>query len=275
MFENGNIILHQIKSNDSFSIQEVIPTILDSSFNKFLTLSPNNDITWESIQFQGGKNISINNSNGIIKIDASVDTRFIIDNKLSGTNIYYNNERIGIGRDPMYTYKFDIAVPKNTLMTALHVGDGLYGFSLGNGTNDGFIPEIIGLGSDENDAGLYLIGVAGNDVSSDIPLIIIDGRNSENNNLANRPILGVTSAIYNQYKFIINHNGLVGIGKIPKVNHLEVDGVIQESDFVLDSSISFTQLINVIIEQKDEIDILNNRITKLEKIIKNEKIIKE
>lgn len=258
--DNGNIIVHQIIYGDTLSIQEVKPQIEDSSTNKFLSLSKDKNLKWISApynQFQGSERISVINDDGIIKIDASIDTRLIIDDRLKGTNIYYSDGRVGVGRGPLYTYKFDIAVPENTLMTAFHVGDGTYGFSMGNGTNQGFIPEIIGMGSNENDPGLYLIGRAGNNIPSSIPLVIIDGRNNRHEKVMNRPLFGVTNAEYDKYKFLIDQNG-----------NIEVNGKILATDFILDSSISITDLVEIIIDQKTQIDILKDKFSKLENKIK-------
>jgi hypothetical protein len=240
----GNIILHQI--DDNLSIKEVKPLHVDSSLN---ILSLNNKIL-EWVPY---------------------DTRVIIDDRLRDTNVYYLSDRVGLGRAPLHSYKFDIAVPENTLMTAFHVGDGSFGFSMGNGTSQGFIPEIIGMGSDENDAGLYFIGRAGNDLPSSIPLIIMDGRNKLNKTITNRPIFGVTNSQYDDYKFIIDQNGRVGIGKFPEIYKLEVDGKIRAADFILDSSISTKELVEIIIRQNNEIDILKNRMTELENSINYEK----
>ena len=97
---------------------------------------------------------------------------------------------------------------------------------------------------------------------------IIDGRNNLHQEVKNRPIFGITNANYNEYKLLVDQNGLVGIGKIPKIYNLEIRGKVQAADFILDSSISFSEIIEIIIEQKEEIDKLNHRITELEKIIK-------
>jgi len=229
----GNLVVHQI-SEDLLSIKEVkIPYFH---------------------HFEGGESVSVTNIEGVIKIDASIDTRLIVDDKIKGTNIHYSDGRVGIGRGPLYTYKFDIAVPHNTLMTAFHVGDGVYGFSMGNGTNQGFVPEIIGMGSDENDAGLYFIGRAGNNLPSSIPLIIMDGRNNHHEKINNRPLFGITNSDYQNYKFIIDYDG-----------HTKIHGNVIASDFILDSSVSFKDLLEIIIEQKTQIDILKDKLSKLEK----------
>lgn len=235
----NNIILNQY---DSSVIKEISPPFIKD--NDWYHLSyVNNEIVWH---------------------DASVDTRVIIDEQLKDTSIYYKGGRVGIGRGPLHSYKFDISVPENTLLTAFHVGDGKYGFSMGNGTSQGFIPEIIGMGSDENDAGLYLLGRAGNNVPSSTPLIIIDGRNYLNTTVTNRPLFGITNSQYDKYELLINHNGNVGLGKIPEIYKLEVEGVVQATDFILDSSVSFRDLIDIIIEYRDEINKLNDRIHQLE-----------
>ena len=142
-------------------------------------------------------------------LDIDLSLNILVNNQFIGTDIYYDKGRIGLGRQPLHNYKVDIAVPANTIITAFHVGDGSYGFSMGNGTTHGFVPEIIGIGSDEKDAGLYFVGVAGNDVSSNIPLIILDGRNFGGTKLTNRPILGITSGNYNEYSFLIQADGNV------------------------------------------------------------------
>ena len=119
-------------------------------------------------------------------------------------NVYNNKGRVGIGRMPLHGYKLDIDTEQNKKTTALHIGDGVHGFSLGNGTDSGFLPEIIGVGKDENDAGLYFVGIAGNNKESNIPLIVFDGRNMYAKQLTNRPIFGVISENYNEFDFLID-----------------------------------------------------------------------
>lgn len=128
--------------------------------------------------------------------------------------LYNDNGRIGIGRMPLYNYTFDIGVEKNTKTTALHIGDGKYGFSLGNGTDTGFLPEIIGVGKDENDAGLYFIGVSGNDEESTTPLIVFDGRDMFGKKLSKRPVVGITSGDYNEYAFLIDQESNVHVNDL-------------------------------------------------------------
>ena len=191
---NGNIILNQILSDgSSFAIKELIPSYIQSDNIQTLVKTPNNSIYWSYID------LSLN---------------IIVNNRLLETDIYYDKGRVGLGRSPLFNYKVDIAVPSNTLMTAFHIGDGSFGFSMGNGTTQGFVPEIIGIGSDENDTGLYFVGIAGNNVSSDIPLIILDGRNTFNRKLTNRPIFGVTSGNYNEYVFLIDASGDVKLNGV-------------------------------------------------------------
>jgi hypothetical protein len=188
----NNILINQIITDgSSFSFKEAIP-FYDASlpYPQALTMAENGDILWSPIDL--GFNI-------------------IVNNQLRDTNIYYADGRLGLGRYPLYNYVLDVAIPKDTLMTALHIGDGSFGFSLGNGTGDGFIPEIIGIGSNESDAGLYFVGIAGNDISSNTPLIVFDGRSAYNTKLTNRPIMGITTGDYNNYTFLIDESGDIKI----------------------------------------------------------------
>lgn len=264
--EKPNIILHEYYQRDlKFGIIEAIPEFRGlenyEDDSDILHISKDGSLYWQKLpEILPGNNISIKNIKGNIIIDSSINLNFFEKDKFIDTEIYYKNGQIGIGRSPLYSYKFDIAVPKNTLMTSFHIGDGEFGFSMGNGTSQGFIPEIIGMGSDENDAGLYLLGKSGNGIESSIPLIVIDGRNNLNQPLKNRPILGVTSGDYSNYKFIIDQNGKVGIGKIPEIYKMEIEGSIQAHDFIIDG-MSIKALINVIREQQEEIDKLKNNLS--------------
>jgi hypothetical protein len=244
----NNILLHSI--NDDFSFTEIIPSFYEDRFpEKVLSIDSSGNIIWTKLPlFSSPQELP--------------EFEIVVDGKIKSTNIYYENGRIGISRPPMHNYKFDVAVPVNTLMTAFHVGDGSYGFSMGNGTDQGFIPEIIGMGSDENDAGLYFLGRAGNGKQSDIPLIILDGRNSNNLSLKNRPILGITSGDYSEYKLLVDHEGRVGIGKIPEIYKMEINGSIQADDFIVDN-LSVKALIEVIKDHQEEIDRLKDRIDTL------------
>ncbi len=247
---SNNLIFHLINDNSSFT--EIIPPFSEEKFpENVLSIDSSGNIIWAKFpSFQD------------IKIPEVPDFEVVVDGKIKSTNIYYKNGRIGISRPPLHTYKFDIAVPKNTLMTAFHVGDGKYGFSMGNGTSQGFIPEIIGMGSDENDAGLYFLGRAGNNKKSDIPLIILDGRNNRNLSLRNRPILGITSGQYSEYKLLIDYKGRVGVGKIPEIYRMEINGAIQADDFIIED-MSVKALIGVIKDHQEEIDRLKNIVDNL------------
>lgn len=234
----GNIILHQIVGAP-YSIQEVKPTVNDPSVNSLLTLTNDKSLVWSRIEGINGVNVI--NNNGVICIDVSVDL-------FKDTNIYYQDGRVGFGRSPMYSYRMDIAVSENSLVTAIHIGDGKFGFSFGNGTQNGFIPEMIGMGSDENDAGLYLIGRAGNSIESIIPLIILDGRSQTNGKVLNRPILGVTNSNYTDYLFVIDHNGNAAINGVLFANNIVV------GDVSLKEELEYC---------KREIDILNSTVNQL------------
>jgi hypothetical protein len=214
-----NILLNQIiVDNSSFSFHEIIPKYSYTNTNQTLIRNKDGDILWSEID------LSLN---------------LIVNNKFKETDIYYADGRIGISRYPLFNYRIDIATPKNRVITALHIGDGSFGFSMGNGTSQGFIPEIIGVGSDEDDAGLYFIGIAGNDLSSNIPLIVLDGRSTYNTKLTNRPIFGITSANYNEYSLCIDVS-----------DNLNVKGNISAADILLNN----VSLIKIITELQKQIN---------------------
>jgi hypothetical protein len=162
---------------------------------------------------------------------------------LSNNGIFPKDGRLGIGRNPLFTYQVDIAVPKDTLMTAFHIGDGSFGFSLGNGTAEGFVPEIIGVGSDQNDPGLYFLGIAGNNISSDTPLLVFDGRNVDKKTLVNRPIMGIKSG-EKEYDLLLDASGNLKI----------------KNDVILGNA----SLLNIIYELKKDIEDLKTKINETE-----------
>ena len=257
----NNILLNQIfQDGKKISIKEVFPVLPETSTPLTLNLGVDGKLFWapssEKTSLQAGKGIILSKVGSSLRIDVS------IWNPLKEL-MYLKENQIGIGREPLFSYILDIAIPENTVMTAFHIGDGKRGFSMGNGTIDGFLPEIIGMGQNEQDAGLYLLGRAGNGQPSDIPLIILDGRNSEDSYLTNRPILGITSAKYDSYYFIIDHDGKIGIGKKPERYKVEVNGEISANDFILEGS-SIHALISVIGEQQKEIDRMKVQIQQLQ-----------
>lgn len=213
-----NIILNQLNvDSSSFKFIEVYPVFTeDPSISCVLALNEKQELVWLKYSYEPSININLD------ILDSS--------GRIKNTNLYYLLDKIGIGREPLLNYKLDIGIPSNELTTGFHIGDGTYGFSMGNGTSFGFVPEIIGMGSNETDAGLYFIGKAGNDISSNIPLVIIDGRNSKNSFLENRPILGITSFNYEDYKLLIDQYGRIGVGKIPETYKFEVEGTILTKD---------------------------------------------
>jgi len=262
--QNKNILLHQIQTEGGISsFKEVVPSTCEKFPEKVLSLDSSGNLSWNYMPAYP-EMPEIPEFPEIPPYPEIPEFNVIEDGKIKSTNIYYKDGRVGISRPPMYAYKFDIAVPENTLMTAFHVGDGKYGFSMGNGTSQGFIPEIIGVGSDENDAGLYFLGKAGNSEESSVPLIILDGRNAGHGPLTNRPIFGITSGNYLEYKMVVDQEGKVGIGKFPSVYKLEVSGSVKADDFVLDG-LSVKALIDVIKEHQREIDILKETIELLKK----------
>ena len=215
-----NILLNQIiVDNSSFSFKEVVPLYQYTDNIQVLTRY-DSSILWAPID------LSLN---------------IILNNRLKNTDIYYADGRVGLGRFPLFNYKVDIAVPKNKIITALHIGDGSFGFSMGNGTSQGFVPEIVGIGSDENDAGLYFVGMAGNNVSSNVPIVILDSRSVYNDKLINRPIFGITSANYREYSILVD-----------ALDNLNVKGNISATDVML-NNISLTKIIKELQEQIDEL----------------------
>jgi len=222
-----NIVLDQIMvDNSSYFFKEVIPKYTYANSNQVLARDNDGNIFW-------------------IEIDTSLN--LVINNRIKDTDIYYANGRVGLSRYPLFNYRVDVAVPKNTIMTAFHIGDGSFGFSMGNGTSNGFVPEIIGIGSDEEDTGLYFVGIAGNDKPSNVPLILIDGRNTYNDKLTNRPIFGITSANYNQYSMCIDAS-----------ENMKVKGTISAADLLINDEVS---LINIIIDLQNQINYLKTKIT--------------
>lgn len=186
--DNKNILLNQIIiDSSSFLFKELIPPFQqDNKFPQYLSIDDHSNICWLSIDY------SLN---------------ILVNNRFKDTNIYYADGRVGLGRNPLFNYKVDIAVPKNTLMTAFHVGDGSYGFSMGNGTNDGFLSEVIGMACNKDDAGLFFVGTTvqpDDDTTNKIPLIVLDGR-TVYGKLKNRPVLGISNCDY--YNCIVTIDG--------------------------------------------------------------------
>ena len=237
--DNKNLLLNQIDSSGKLHIHELIPTLSNDDLDvKFLTFEK--DIQWSSIK--SSERIIINSSpNGDITLDVSIDA-------FQGTEMYFKNGQVGIGRLPLHEYKVDVGVPINTRMTALHIGDGTYGFSLGNATTQGFLPQIIGIGSDADDAGLYFLGKTSSSEGSDIPALIFDARDINNNPLTNRPIMGISSGSYTEYKMLMYANG-----------DLEIDGTFKAINVIIDSSSGITNL-------RQEIEDLKSRLTALETV---------
>lgn len=215
--KNNSVLLHQIRiTDDKESIIEIWPEF-DTNDKLYLSIT-DGSVVWEEINP-------------------------IIDGKLKNTNLYFTENRIGIGRKPLARYNFDIKAQSNKIETVFHVGDGSYGFSMGNGTSQGFIPEIIGLGSDENDAGLYFMGKTLSSVESNIPLIILGGLSPK----TNRPLLGITSGPYDKYEVLVDQNGVI------HANDLNINNV------------SFTGLLKVISNQQKSINTLIERINDIQK----------
>jgi hypothetical protein len=221
---DGNILLRQIIVDiSSFIFLEVIPSYTYTDTKQVLTRK-DKKIFWS-------------------ELDASLN--LIVNNRFKDIEVYYDDGRIGIGRFPLHTYRVDLAIPKDTQMTAFHIGDGTFGFSMGNGASKGYIPEIIGIGSGENEPGLYFVAIPGNDKASNIPLIVLDGRSAYNDKLTNRPIFGVTSANFNDYSVTVD-----------SLDNLNVKGNISTTDLIINN----ISLIEIIQELQEQIDSLKNKI---------------
>jgi len=243
---NNNILLNKISNS---SLLEYIPPLISKGVN---ILSFDTNVIWSNLLGSNYISVNYDTSSNII-IDCSIN----LNDLLQGTEMYFSEGRIGLGRKPLHSYKFDISVSENTRTTALHIGDGIHGFSLGNATNSGFLPQIIGVGSDGNDAGLYFLGKTVMDSTSGIPVIVLDGRNLDDSPLFNRPILGITSGKYNEYIFIVNADGKVGVNKIPTDYEMEINGEILVHDIIIET-------LNKNISLIDEINDLKRRISLLE-----------
>lgn len=212
--------------------------------------------------FEESENIKLEHTeNNKLKILSTNESSFINKyGKIQNTELYYKNGRLGVGRKPLYNYKLDIDIPVNKSVSGIHAGDGTYGFSLGNGTDNGFIPQILGMSAQKDDAGLYLVGRAGKPDASNIPLIVLDGRNNKDGKLSNRPILGVTSSEYDSYNLLLDHLGRLGINKVPRLYNAEIAGKIQADDFVLPNNLSLSDLYTIIESQ-------NYKIQKLQELV--------
>ena len=144
---NNNILLNKLEvKGDKFSVREIVPSRGTGSGPDVLSMTEAG-VSWTSVV--GGESVTVSaDASHNIVIDCSI-------NPFRGTEMYFRGGRVGIGRYPLYEYKVDVGVPINTRTTALHIGDGRFGFSLGNATNEGFLPQIIGLGS--RDSGIATI----------------------------------------------------------------------------------------------------------------------
>jgi hypothetical protein len=249
--DNKNVLLNVININgsDNFVISEKVPAF-SNEYNDIKLLTYDNDIQWTSIS-GSDKIVVSHNSNGDITIDASLADPF------KDTPLHFSDDRLGVGRLPLHNYKVDISVPINTRMTGFHIGDGVYGLSMGNATGEGFLPQIIGMGSDSDDAGLYLLGKISVDEESEVPAIILDGRAINNEALTNRPIFAITSGSYTDYKLLVDQYGNVGIGSRPGIYKMKVDGVLKVQNIIYDTSTE-------IVDLRKEIEDLKNRISLLE-----------
>jgi hypothetical protein len=240
--DHKNLLLNQLDWAESKRVKELVPSFSnDDQDFKYLTLNRNtsDNIIWSSIK--SSSSIVINSQqNGDITLDVSLDI-------FESTNMHFSEGRIGIGRIPLHHYKVDIEVPVDTQMTALHIGDGTYGFSLGNAANTGFLPQIVGIGSALDDAGLYFLGKVNSQEASNIPALIFDARDINNSAINNRPIVGITTGEYSSYQLLVYPNG-----------NLSVNGEIYTKN------IQYVDSSNNILNLRHEIEDLKRRIYELE-----------
>lgn len=251
--DNKNLLLNiiNIDGSGNFKIDETVPKFTnDLEDIKFL--SYHDKVNWSSIK--GSDKIIIKTSpSGDLIIDVSLADPF------QDTEMFFRDGQVGIGRLPLHKYKVDISVPENTLMTGFHIGDGVFGLSMGNATNNGFLPQIIGMGSDSDDAGLYLLGKVSVDEPSNIPAIIFDGRAINNQPLTNRPIFGITNGSYTDYKLIVDQNGNVGVGTQPGIYKMKIDGILRAKNIIVDSSTEILDLKKEIEDLKRRLDLLEQK----------------
>lgn len=251
--DNENLLLNTIKVDGSgnFKISERVPEF-SNELEDVKFLSYHDEINWSSIK-ASEKIILKTTPSGDITIDVSLGDPF------EGTEMFFSEGQVGIGRLPLHNYKVDIGVPVNTRMTGFHIGDGTYGLSMGNATAEGFLPQIIGMGSDSDDAGLYLLGKVSIDKPSNIPAIIFDGRSIDNQPLTNRPIFAITNGSYTDYKLIVDQHGNVGVGCNPEIYKMKVDGVLRAKNIIVDSSTEILNLKNELEDLKRRLDLLEQK----------------
>jgi len=90
------------------------------------------------------------------------------------------------------------------------------------------------------------LGIAGNNIASDTPLIILDGRNAYGKKLDNRPVLGITSGDYNNFNVLVNYSG-----------NVKINGELDTKDVIL-NGVSLSEKIN---ELQEQIEVLKTKIT--------------
>lgn len=250
--KKNNILLHDIQTDGSTKkINEVVPTGSNSRPDALLGRIDSSYCWFVPNDIEASTNISLEKKGNTIYISASFpETKYSIfdGNNLKDTSVYYRDGRLGLNRIPLHSYLFDIGIERGRTTTAFHIGDGTRGFSMGNGAKDGFVPQIIGMGADEYDTGLYLLGRSGNDASSHVPLITMDARNVYDERVTNRPLFGITSSDYNSHHFLVKPNGDVKITGVLEAKDVNVKGF------------KLTELLVLIKEQHERINILEKRL---------------
>lgn len=194
----NNILLNVMytENNNGYTLREYMPKNYIENQEQFLGKDASGNIKWHTI--------------------------LISNNDNNNENIFFDKNRIGIGRTPKFSYLIDIDCKSNENNTAVHIGDGTFGFSFGNATNEGFIPQIIGVGSKETNTSLYFLGISPNENESTVPLLVFDARNSFAKKVTNRPLVGFTSADYDNYSMLIDAS-----------NNLIINGNLHCNDIII------------------------------------------
>lgn len=203
--KNKKFVFKRISDENPYFPEEVIihkDNLL--SYPKTLVLDENDNLMWQTIESKEDSCYSINDDGAL----------------------YIKENRIGIGRYPLHKYKLDIALSENKVETGIHIGDGIYGFSMGNGSSNGFIPQIIGMSMKEDEPGLYFIGRTGdydNNIKSNVPIITFDCRNNINTNNINRPLFGIKLNGKKECEMLLDENGIL------HVKDISINGVMLSS----------------------------------------------
>jgi len=150
----------------------------------------------------------------------------------SGSDIYYNGGRVGIGTDTPTT-SLHIKNTAPTLKMEDTDNSGTF-FSIGSGSSSDYVPLFWGRGDSTTLAGMWFMGdlIAGKDTGT-FPVVKFETR-SNNGVVSTRPSFG----FYNKATSLmqINNDGKVGIGTTSPQNKLNVIGDINATSYYGDGS---------------------------------------